>query len=92
MTFGTAYIDGSLLKGNPNSSIAVLAHDYVCVNSTMFTSGRVFPIGQPTSIPPDSLTSPDGFAFGAGASLAEQFLFGLPSYRNFATINTPSSS
>ncbi|MEO7716428.1 MAG: hypothetical protein ABIY70_09500 [Capsulimonas sp.] len=39
VTNATAYIDGSLLKGNPQSTIAVLARDYVCVNTTQFTAG-----------------------------------------------------
>ncbi len=39
VTNGTAYIDGSLLRGNVSSSIAVLAHDYVCVNTTQFLAG-----------------------------------------------------
>lgn len=39
VTNGTAYIDGSLLRGNASSSIAVLAHDYVCVNTTQFLAG-----------------------------------------------------
>lgn len=39
VTNGTAYIEGSLLKGNPNSSITILAHDYVCVNTTQFLAG-----------------------------------------------------
>ncbi|MGO8673883.1 MAG: hypothetical protein ACLQVD_21310 [Capsulimonadaceae bacterium] len=87
VTLGTAYIDGSVLKGNPDSSIAILAHDYVCVNTTMFTAGR--PVNaQPATI--GSVTGPDGLTFGVGDSLAEQFLFGLPSY-NLATVNTPST-
>jgi hypothetical protein len=40
VTNGTAYIDGSLLKGHRDSSIAVLAHDYVCVNTTQFVAGK----------------------------------------------------
>ncbi len=39
VTNGTAYIDGSLLRGNPESTIQVLAHDYVCVNTTQFLAG-----------------------------------------------------
>ena len=41
VTNGTAYIDGSLLRGNPESSIQVLAHDYVCVNTTQFLAGAI---------------------------------------------------
>lgn len=39
VTNGTAYIDGSLLRGNPESTITILAHDYVCVNTTQFLAG-----------------------------------------------------
>ena len=39
VTNGTAYIDGNLLKGNSDSSITVLARDYVCVNTTQFLAG-----------------------------------------------------
>lgn len=35
----TAYIEGNLLKGSPQSSISVLAHDYVCINTTQFLAG-----------------------------------------------------
>lgn len=41
VTAGTAYIDGSLLRGNPESTITVLAHDYVCVNTTQFLAGTL---------------------------------------------------
>ena len=41
VTNGTAYIDGSLLRGNPESTITILAHDYVCVNTTQFLAGTV---------------------------------------------------
>ena len=39
ITNGTAYIDGSIIKGNPNSSITIMARDYVCVNTTQFLAG-----------------------------------------------------
>ena len=39
ITNGTAYIDGNILKGNPDSSITILARDYVCVNTTQFLAG-----------------------------------------------------
>lgn len=41
VTNGTAYIDGSILKGNPESTITILAHDYVCVNTTQFLAGTI---------------------------------------------------
>ena len=39
VTNGTAYIDGNIIKGNPNSSITIMARDYVCVNTTQFLAG-----------------------------------------------------
>ncbi|MBV9850321.1 MAG: hypothetical protein JO250_11650 [Armatimonadetes bacterium] len=39
ITNGTAYIDGNIIKGNRDSSITILARDYVCVNTTQFLAG-----------------------------------------------------
>ena len=38
----TAYIDGNIVKGDPDkaSTCAILAHDYVCVNTTQFMQQR----------------------------------------------------
>ena len=38
----TAYIDGNIVKGDPDkaSTCAILAHDYVCVNTTQFMQPR----------------------------------------------------
>ena len=60
VTNATAYIDGSLLKGNPASSIAVLARDYVCVNTTQFTAGTE--VTNPNSFVPGVVTSPPSSA------------------------------
>jgi len=48
---GTAYIDGSLLKGDPRSSIAVMAKDYVCVNTTQFTAGPNNALAKGVTLP-----------------------------------------
>ncbi len=78
VTNGTAYIDGSLLKGNPDSTITVLAHDYVCVNTTQFLAGPQSddnPLG--TSSP---TASGDHLTFGSSEPrLLQEFNFGLPS-------------
>ena len=77
VTNGTAYIDGSLLKGNPDSTITVLAHDYVCVNTTQFLAGPQSdnnPYG--TSSP---LSDGDHLVFGSTEPwLIQEFSFGLP--------------
>jgi hypothetical protein len=36
VTNGTAYIEGNLVKGDERSALAVIARDYVCVNTTQF--------------------------------------------------------
>ena len=77
VTNGTAYIDGSLLKGNPDTTITVLAHDYVCVNTTQFLAG---PQSDDNSL---GTTGPnktgDDLDFSAPESrLIQEFNFGLP--------------
>jgi len=77
VTNGTAYIDGSLLKGNPDSTITVLAHDYVCVNTTQFLAGPQSddnPLGTPAPGAND-----DHLTFGQDERwLSQEFNFGLP--------------
>ncbi len=36
VTNGTAYIEGNLVKGNERSMLAILAREYVCLNTTQF--------------------------------------------------------
>jgi len=36
VTNGTAYIEGNIVKGNDRSALAIIAKDYVCVNTTQF--------------------------------------------------------
>lgn len=83
VTNGTAYIDGSLLKGNPDSSIAVLAHDYVCVNTTQFFAGTDAPLflgangdalngGNANSVQPSTVTLSAGTL-----AIRQEFSFGL---------------
>ena len=87
VTNGTAYIDGNLLKGNPRSSIAVLAHDYVCVNTTQFFAGKQSDATQdPSGNPVTPPTTPSGSTDTPGISLdpnnpseelVQEFFFGL---------------
>lgn len=92
ITYGTAYIEGNLLRGNPNSSIAVLAHDYVCVNTTQFTAGHVVQNEPTGDVPPSDAADVDagGLDFGVNQGLSEEFSFGLP-YTG-TTANTPATA
>ncbi|BDI32968.1 hypothetical protein CCAX7_50190 [Capsulimonas corticalis] len=83
VTNATAYVEGNLLKGNPNSSIAVLARDYVCVNTTQFTAGPMVSNPVLGVLPPSTnsgditkldFTPKDGLL----PSLVQEFNFGLP--------------
>jgi hypothetical protein len=80
VTDGIAYIDGSILKGNQNSSIAILAKQYVCVNTTQFLAGATDWSQTPAGIsgssgPPSELT------FASGEILTEHSLYGsTPSF------------
>ena len=86
VTNATAYIDGNLLKGNPSSSIAVLARDYVCVNTTQFLAGTQVTsqnIYFPTTT--SVVANPPGNTVGglldftdANTFLVQEFSFGLP--------------
>jgi hypothetical protein len=54
VTNGTAYIEGNIVKGNERSALAILAKDYVCVNTTQFLQ-RTFDSpasaqGDPTNV------------------------------------------
>ena len=88
VTNGTAYIDGSLLKGNPDSTITVLAHDYVCVNTTQFLAGPQSdynPLGTPA---PDA--SGDHVTLGQDQrQLIQEINFGLPSGVSPSVYNGP---
>jgi hypothetical protein len=54
VTNGTAYIEGNIVKGDERSTLAILAKDYVCVNTTQFLQ-RTFDSpasaqGDPTNV------------------------------------------
>jgi len=82
VTNGTAYIEGNLLKGTPDSSISVLAHDYVCVNTTQFLAGPS--VADSTNgfqtAKAGGLTDYLGLSFlglTEGVTLLQEFNFGL---------------
>ena len=91
VTNGTAYIEGNLLKGSPDSSISVLAHDYVCVNTTQFLAGSNLENHVDGTQNPEtqytSLDAPGLYALNLddGHSLLQGFSFGLTGP------NTPNS-
>jgi len=71
VTNGTAYVEGNLLKGDPDSSITVLAHDYVCINTSQFTVGQSPQDQRPAIDASGNLDLTDA------NSLIEPFNFGL---------------
>ena len=77
VTGGTAYIEGNLLKGDPDSTISVLAHDYVCVNTTQFLAGQNVENHTDGTQNPDLPQSGDTLTLDAGHSLLQEFNFGL---------------
>lgn len=77
VTNGTAYIEGNLLKGTPDSSISVLAHDYVCINTTQFLAGANVEEHNDGTQNPDLPKSRDLLSLDEGHSLLQEFNFGL---------------
>jgi hypothetical protein len=81
VTDGIAYIDGSILKGNPNSSIAILAKQYVCVNTTQFLAGAPDLDSSVAGVTADPGTlgppaAPADLRFNNAEVLNEQTLYG----------------
>ena len=77
VTDGTAYIEGNLLKGDPDSSISVLAHDYVCINTTQFLAGSNVEDPTGSSQTPVVPSQTDTLTLDADHSLLQEFNFGL---------------
>ena len=71
----TAYIEGNLLKGDPSSSISVLAHDYVCLNTTQFLAGPQPDDAAPLLPTPDKNTG--YYNFDGANTLTQEVSFGL---------------
>lgn len=77
VTNGTAYIEGNLLKGSPDSSISVLAHDYVCINTSQFLTGSNVENRIDGTQNPAAPTFGDTLSLDADHSLLQEFNFGL---------------
>ena len=74
----TAYIEGNIVKGDPDkaSTCAILAHDYICVNPTVFMAPRQTNAWQNPEQNPDSWIN----EVGAGTNVPSfdaSFSFGL---------------
>jgi hypothetical protein len=66
VTNGTAYIEGSILKGNTDSSMTILARNYVCLNTTQFYAGAIADQNaQSTQMPSASLSDGSLLDFSA---------------------------
>ncbi len=93
VTNGTAYIDGSLLRGNKSSSIAVLAHDYVCVNTTQFLAGAQAEQNPTGTTPPGPYTGdPSLQALDFSTSdevLLQEFQYLTPTVKSGTTATDP---
>ncbi len=77
VTNGIAYIDGSVLKGNPASSIAILAKSYVCLNTTQFLAGAADLNTSVTSVA-SSVGPPPALTFSNAESIDEEGLYETP--------------
>ncbi len=73
----TAYLEGSLLKGTPDSSISILAHDHICINTTQFLAGSNVEDRTDGRQNPDLPQSGDYLDLDDGHSLLQTFNFGL---------------
>jgi hypothetical protein len=85
---GTSYIEGNLLKGTLDSSISVLAHDYVCINTTQFLAGaNVENIANGFQYPKvTNMNAPYFLDLNETDTLLQEFNFGLTG------TDTPASS
>ncbi len=94
VTNGTAYIDGSLLRGNASSSVAILAHDYVCVNTTQFLAGAQEETNPTGTTPPGPYTGdPSLLALDFSTSdevLLQEFQYLTPTVRATTSPTGPS--
>lgn len=86
VTNGTAYIEGNLLKGDAFSSLAIIAKDHVCLNTTQFLSK--LPSGPAVAVtdPLDS-DAPFHFSTDANTPLDLSFSFGVDP-TTYDTFNT----
>lgn len=73
VTNGTAYIEGSILKGNPDSSMTILAKNYICINTTQFYAGAIADENPYSTQPPSASVADNALLdFGAQNDLLVQ--------------------
>lgn len=75
VTNGTAYIEGNLIKGNERSALAIIAKDYVCVNTTQFLRRTPDSPSTVDSVP-GNRQAPFYFTALPGSPMRLQFSFG----------------
>ena len=67
VTNGISYVEGSILKGTANATAALLARQYVCLNTTQFLLGAEDPSGS--DVPGTTLPNPYYLDFAADTSV-----------------------
>ncbi len=92
VTNGTAYIEGNLLKGSPDSSITVLAHDYVCVNTTQFLAGTTGLNPLPPQTASGTTFSGNAYEIQDNLPLVQEFSFGLPTNGSTDVLTTDATA
>jgi len=75
VTNGTAYIEGNIVKGDERSALAILAKDYVCVNTTQFLQ-RTFDSPASAQGDPTNLEAPYFFEVLPDQPMRLLFSFG----------------
>lgn len=76
VTNGTAYIEGNILKGNERSALAIIAKDYVCVNTTQFLRRTLDSSSTADSVPQNT-QSPFYFTAMPDSPMRLLFSFGV---------------
>jgi hypothetical protein len=75
VTNGTAYIEGNIVKGDARSTLAILAKDYVCVNTTQFLQ-RTFDSPASAQGDPTNVEAPYAFEVRPDQPMRLLFSFG----------------
>lgn len=76
VTNGTAYIEGNIVKGDERSALAIIAKDYVCVNTTQFLQ-RTFDSPASAQGDPTNVESPYFFEVLPDQPMKLLFSFGI---------------
>ncbi|MFN7018035.1 MAG: hypothetical protein ACK4RG_02020 [Fimbriimonadales bacterium] len=76
VTNGTAYIEGNIVKGNERSALAIIAKDYVCVNTTQFLQ-RTFDSSANAQGDPTNFEAPYFFEVLPDQPMRLLFSFGV---------------